>query len=437
MASTYLSRTFGTATNRKKFTVSFWFKRTDLTSTQILFCGTNSGDEFIYLNGSDGINAECASGQLISNMKLRDTSGWYHVVYTFDSAQATAGDRSALYINGTEVSYSTETQPSQNADPSYINNANLHTIGKRGSANNAYFGGLMSHFHFCDGQAYTPSDFGETDSATGEWKIKTSPSVTYGDNGFFILKDSNSVTDQSGESNNFTVGGGTLTNTEDCPSNVFCILNRLGHASASFTLIEGNTYSGGADNNWRSIFGTIGAKTGKYYYEMKCISSSDYERFGWCTVDQMAKCSDSAGRYDDTGYGSEGYGYTSDGEKSNNGGTSAGYGATWGANDILSCAIDLDNNKIYFGKNGTWQDSGDPTSGSTGTGAAYTIASDKIYVPAFTSYGAAANLGFNFGNGYFRTTAISSEGTNASGIGKFEYDVPAGYTALSTKGLNE
>ena len=104
---------------------------------------------------------------------------------------------------------------------------------------------------------------------------------------------------------------------------------------------------------------------------------------------------------------------------------------------MIFCAIDLDNNKIYFGKNGTWQDSGDPTSGSTSTGAAYTIASDKIYIPAFASYGAAANLAFNFGNGYFRTTAISSEGTNASGIGKFEYDVPTGYTAFSTKGLNE
>ena len=43
----------------------------------------------------------------------------------------------------------------------------------------------------------------------------------------------------------------------------------------------------------------------------------------------------------------------------------------------------------------------------------------------------------NFGNGFFGTTAISSEGTNASGIGKFEFDVPTGYTALSTKGLNE
>ena len=40
------------------------------------------------------------------------------------------------------------------------------------------------------------------------------------------------------------------------------------------------------------------------------------------------------------------------------------------------------------------------------------------------------------GNGYFGSTVISSEGTNASGNGIFEYDVPSGFTALSTKGLN-
>ena len=42
----------------------------------------------------------------------------------------------------------------------------------------------------------------------------------------------------------------------------------------------------------------------------------------------------------------------------------------------------------------------------------------------------------NFGQGYFGTTAVASAGSNASGIGTFEYDVPAGYTALSTKGLD-
>jgi len=58
-----------------------------------------------------------------------------------------------------------------------------------------------------------------------------------------------------------------------------------------------------------------------------------------------------------------------------------------------------------------------------------------VYMPILGSY----NDGYieaNFGNGYFGTTAVSSAGTNASGIGIFEYDVPTGYTALSTKGLN-
>ena len=83
----------------------------------------------------------------------------------------------------------------------------------------------MSHVHFCDGYSYGPDSFGETDSTTGEWKIKTAPSVSYGTNGFFILKDGNSVTDQSGQSNNWTVASGTLTKTEDNPSNVFATLN--------------------------------------------------------------------------------------------------------------------------------------------------------------------------------------------------------------------
>jgi hypothetical protein len=89
-----------------------------------------------------------------------------------------------------------------------------------------YFDGSMSHIHFIDGTAYDATAFGEYD-ANGVWKIKTSPSVTYGTNGFFILKDGNSVTDQSPNSNNFTVAGGTLTNTEDNPSNVFATMNPL------------------------------------------------------------------------------------------------------------------------------------------------------------------------------------------------------------------
>ena len=97
--------------------------------------------------------------------------------------------------------------------------------------------------------------------------------------------------------------------------------------------------------------------------------------------------------------------------------------------------MDLDNQKLYFGKNGTWENSGDPESGATGTGSVKDLTANEFYHFVICPRGGSTYC--NFGNGYFGTTAISSEGTNASGIGKFEYDVPTGYTALSTKGLNE
>ena len=107
-------------------------------------------------------------------------------------------------------------------------------------------------------------------------------------------------------------------------------------------------------------------------------------------------------------------------------------------------ALDCDNRNLYFGKNGTWENSGDPTSGSTGTGAAYTITAPSsttggqyFFCVADGTTTNNSRWQTNFGNGYFGTTAVASAGTNASGIGIFEYDVPTGYTALSTKGLNE
>ena len=42
---------------------------------------------------------------------------------------------------------------------------------------------------------------------------------------------------------------------------------------------------------------------------------------------------------------------------------------------------------------------------------------------------------WNFGNGYFGTTAVASAGLNGNGA-IFEYDVPTGYYALNTKNIN-
>ena len=144
-----------------------------------------------------------------------------------------------------------------------------------------------------------------------------------------------------------------------------------------------------------------------------------------------------------TGQNTDGIGYYSAGSVKKSGSTQSGTFATWQSNnDIVQVAIDLDNNFIYFGKNGVWQNSGNPESGGSGTGG-IAITAGKTFISSCTvhrgggsSGGSKTWLQLNYGNGYFAENAISSAGTNASGNGIFEYDVPAGYTALSTKGLN-
>ena len=134
-----------------------------------------------------------------------------------------------------------------------------------------------------DGYSYDASSFGSTDSTTGEWKINTAPSVTYGTNGYFILKDGNSVTDQSGNSNNFTVANGTLTQTEDNPSNNFAILNPLDnpYAGQIATFSNGATTGAGTETGFLAGASSIGVSSGKYYAEFKVTGgSTNFQVFG-------------------------------------------------------------------------------------------------------------------------------------------------------------
>ena len=138
------------------------------------------------------------------------------------------------------------------------------------------------------------------------------------------------------------------------------------------------------------------------------------------------------------------YAYFGDnGKKYVKGASGGSYGNSFGNNDIVGVALDLDNNKLYFSKNGTFQDSGVPTSGSTGTGAI------SIDAPSSTNTGfyffAAGDAGnsdaptvnANFGSGFFGTTAVASANADGNGIGAFEYAVPTGYYALCTKNIKE
>ena len=433
MASTFLTRSISSGgSDLTKFTYSVWIKRSAISgSYQRIFSNDTTDTKDMYIrwqntetfHGFHRTDYSTTAFSFATNAVYRDVNGWYHLVVKYDSTQSTQSDRLKVYVNGEEPSMASITYPSQNQVVNFMNTGEAQDIGYYRTAPGEYFDGLMSHIHFTAGYAYDASSFGETDATTGEWKIKTSPSVTYGSLGYFILKDDNSVTDQSGNGNNFTVGGGTLTNTEDNPSNIFATLNPLaGTAIGSYT--NGNNRVVGVSSSWTTAPSTLAVSSGKFYCEAKAQYTS--LMVGILDIDQMVT-------NNFQGTQSNGWGYEVTGTLWNNGSGTTSWGSSYTTGDIIGIAMDLDNNKLYFSKNGTWQNSADPSAGTGGI----SITADKTYYFAMSPVDSTSSvIETNFGNGYFGTTAVSSAGTNASGNGIFEYDVPTGYTALSTKGLN-
>ena len=443
MANTKLTRTPSSAGNRQKYTISFWVKRGSL-GNQFLF-NTDGGNEETYLRFKSEDNLQwfeqnssaVTQANRSTNALFRDTNAWYHIVITRDSTLSTANDRLKFYINGTLItSWAEDATPAQNTNTRWNNNVE-HMIGVGGSGSSNYFDGLMSHIHFCDGYAYAASDFGSTDATTGEWKINTNPSVSYGTNGFFILKNDNGVTDQSPNSNNFTVSG-TLVDYVDNPSNIFCTLNNRMEIPGS-TVYNASSEVSNTNGSHKTIYGSIPFTAGKYYWEAKAKSGSAVKHtIGLSDVRNsynyrqnssantiVGKNSNSYGRGDAIGW------YYS--EINKNGSTFASGVHQIANNDIMMVACDADNGKIYFGVNGTWRVANSTTFNASNHDTTFTTG--KFYLPAFSN----EDCGWftNFGNGFFGATAISSAGTNASNLGTFEYDVPSGFTALCTKGLNE
>ena len=472
MSNAYLSRTTGTPTQQNTWTWSAWVKfsnanpagdRDGTLLSEYYNVGTYTTYERINFSRLRYETGVAGSGSFITNRSFDDTNAFYHIVIVNDWSNSTTADRIKLYVNGVrETSFASFTAPSSGSSRINGDSEALRIGAKNGSL---FFDGIMSHVHFIDGTAYDASAFGETDATTGEWKIKTSPSVTYGNNGFFILKDGNSVTDQSGEGNDFTAVN-SLTKTEDSPSNVFNTMNPLNIDSANTetNFGAGNTMllpTADAAYNYGMSTIAMSKGNGKYYFEMKYypwdyvetavgIVNMDYASDIFYQNRQIITAANNTeiGRVL----------VTSDGHAITSGTANSSYGfGGWSAGDIICMACDMENGAFYFRKNGgSWANSGDPTSGATKTGAidisstsAWTESSHWGIWCGDNSTGGSNRLSFNFGNGNFPyivsgggasatfgANAVGDAGTNASGNGIFEEDVPTGYTALSTKGLN-
>ena len=442
MANSTLSRTQVTG-NRTTFTFSAWVKRSKLGVYQMIYSSGASTtyrtqlawheDDIIqFYNNDNGVNME-----LKTNRRFRDVSAWYHIVLRFDTTQGTAADRIRLYVNGEqETSFSTATYPTQNADNTQFNyNGVTVKIGSASYASSNFFEGYMSHVAFADGASLGPTSFGLTDSTSGMWKFKPPSGVTYGNNGFHLKMENsgNLGLDSSGETHNFTTAG-DLKQALDTPSNIYSTLNALyKDGGSAITYTNGNTTADvGSGNDWCTSPSTQGVSAGKWYFEAKLTLNSNNEAYIGVANQGNLQIKTNEPNYLGEDADTIGY-YSGNGDIYYNANASS-YGNSWTTGDIIGCALDIDNSKLYFSKNGTWQNSGVPTSGSTGTGAIalYHTAGDVWHLCVSPNQ---SKLDCNFGNGFFGTTAISSAGSNGNGS-LFEYDVPSGYYALNTKNIN-
>ena len=458
--ATYLTRTTADATSNMTATFSWWLKRScisdsDGQGSNYMWCTAGPGG----FSDANWLGCQFQSDDTLrvltwyggtdlrTNRVFRDPSAWYHIVVRIDTSQSTEADRVRIYVNGEqETSFSTASYPPHTHDYNCLGDAGaLHYVGCAVSGSVAspspydYFNGYIADFIQSSGQSYAPTSFGETDSTTGIWKPKTF-SGSFGDNGFHLqFKNSGALgTDTSGEGHTLTVSGaGTNAQVVDTPTNNFATMNSLANstqAGGTFTLGNLKWVTTLTDYSYRPS--SIGVSAGKWYWEVKCVSFSggtDPYMIG-ITSTQPSGNTNELGDY------ANDWAYHEDGKYRNNDSNTT-WGSTFTSGDIIGVALDLTNNKLYFSKNGTWQESGDPTSGATGTGAISITAVGSTslgdYFPAIGDYdnasGSSSTFEINFGNPPF---TISSGNADANGFGNFEYAVPSGYYALCTENLN-
>ena len=458
MASTYLTRTPSSAGNLKKWTWSAWIKKSLSDGADVGVFGqyVDSNNYFRIRYRSDqrlqvdNYNSGSATFSVILGVEHRDPSGWYHLVVAYDSAQGTDSNRVKIYVNGVlQTVFQTAAYPSVNVDTKIPNTGSAIELGR--TTQNQYFNGYMNNVAFVDGTALTPTSFGETDSTSGIWKFKSPSGITWGTNGVHLKMDNsgNLGLDSSGQTNNFTLSGNGRQ-AKDTPTNVRA-------TTATPTWYDGTIANGGNtistnQTSYRYQPSSLGVSTGKWYWEVKLSTASDYALAGITDAASPISVATTvilgSGAYDYSIYYGNGTTGGGNGHLYNNAGVNPGntpgqFMAGFSQGDIITFALDLSSStkKLYIGANGNWANGSNATdqtfSNSTGkTITAPSSTNTGIYFPAVGDYGGATSVfDLNFGNGYFGTTAITSAGSNGNGS-LFEYDVPSGYYALNTKNIN-
>ena len=416
-SSSIMYRVFGTPTDRQTWTVSCWVKRSQLTtgtsSHTIIDSsdgGTSYGDMIRIrenkLNFYTDSGATGSSNNYFSDRELKDVAGWYHIVVTFSK---TSGEVKG-YVNGNlegTLAWNTGTNGKINT-----NNYRHHVGRRRDPAN--WFDGYMADFHFVDGQVLPPTNFAEDHN--GVWVPKTY-SGTFGNNGFHLLWDTDITSDNSSNSNDFTVGSNLDADDRvpDSPTTNFATLDYNANQRGNISNGALSWSAGVAESSMQ----TIGMTSGKWYFEWRVASNNNY----FYLVTSKEQRGGSANTKTILGVGGTGS------INSSNATTVSDTLSTTTGGDIMACRLDVDNKvaEIYqnntkvaeinqFTLDGPYYGAWDRNS-SSNTGVTHTV---------------------NFGqDSTFNNAETATTNADENGIGEFAYPVPAGYLAVCAKNLPE
>ena len=467
----WLYRTNVSGTNAKTWTVSWWFKQTELrsvmgTATNHWIGGaygeaTRAGvDEYdrlwVDVGGGDGNPG--SRFRSLSTARLRDTAAWYHVVIACDSTQSTEADRLKVWLNGVEVTaWDLHQIPTLNFASGLAGFAGIQMKWGSIDATNGGYSGYLAECNYLDGVTATQNDFGEFDEDSGIWKPKAYTG-SYGTNGTYLdfTNASDLGNDESGNGNDYTLNNITSADqTTDTPTNNFATFNVLHpYSSASNhnpTFTEGATrFTTTLAGYWEAAVASMGITSGKWYFEAQPgTSTSHITDIGYGDESDIHDWAQD--QADTNGFIGEGgtnsIGYLGSDTSSSYGNIWLGTGSTSNVNanytisNIVGVAIDADNGYVYFARDNTYVNSGDPGSGASGTGG-YTFQDTTTprtgtVFPAVAGYYHTAATVININFGGYTTISISSAETDENGYGTFEYAPPTGYYALCTKNLAE
>jgi hypothetical protein len=428
--SAYLSRTSGASpTDQKKVTYSTWMKAAPslFSGTQVGIVSSSANNGIIGWNLASGAGRIFVRNDATNDINFaglfRDPSAWGHLVIAVDTTQATAADRVKVYWNGVAMTYVSGSYPTQNSN-TYLNAASTAYRIMSDTVNGTYLDGYIANFYMIDGQALTPSSFGQTDATTGVW-VPKAYSGTYGTNGFFLqFKDAASTTtigyDTSGNSNNFTTSGISVTSgttfdqMTDTPTTNYCVLNQINKSTSGGTVKNaGLTWNSGGGGATFYLVQSTFVLSGKCYWEYVIPTTITYHVPGIMRADQSPPSS-GASYYPGGGSGpANSVGYRSYDGDVYVGGVAVVAGATPSAGDIIMFAFDAATGELWVGRNGTWLNSGDP---AAGTGEVTTVSLSYSWVATLCD-ASTQDAEINFGQR------------------AFSYTLPSGFKALSTANI--